>query len=101
MLLTNLSTRRYNVLSKISILTVVLLLSACATDKPVIQTVVQKVEVPISVPCKVDVPPTPAFNFDLLTADKDIFEKDKALLADRELQKAYSAELLAALKSCK
>ena len=88
-------------LSKISILIVALLLSACATDKPVIQTVVQKVEVPISVPCKVEIPQAPTFNFDSLTVDKDIFEKNKALLADRELHKAYSNELLVALKSCK
>jgi hypothetical protein len=67
----------------------------------VIQTVVQKVEVPISVPCKAEIPQVPAFNFDLLTIDRDIFEKNKALLADRELHTAYSAELLAALKSCK
>ena len=88
-------------LSKISIILSVVILSACATDKPVIQSVSQKVEVPISVPCKADVPSTPVFNFDSLTVDKDIFEKSKVLLADRELQKAYSAELLAALKSCK
>ena len=87
-------------LNKISIIVFGLALSACATDKPVIQTVIQKVEVPISVPCKANIPVTPTFNFDTMTVDKDIFEKSKALLADRQLQKAYSAELLAALKSC-
>lgn len=88
-------------LSKISILTAVLLLSACATDKPIIKTEIQRVEIPISVPCKAEIPEVPIFNFDSLTVDKDIFEKIKALLADRELQKSYSTELLAALKSCK
>jgi hypothetical protein len=88
-------------LSKISIILSVIILSACATDKPVIQTVIQRVEIPISVPCKADIPATPTFNFDTITVDKDIFEKSKALLADRQLQKAYSGELLAALKSCK
>lgn len=78
-----------------------LFLSACAFDKPVIQTVVQKVEIPIAVPCKADIPDTPIFFFDSLTVDKDIFEKNKVLLADRELYKAYSAALLTALKSCK
>jgi hypothetical protein len=80
---------------------VALSVSACAFDKPVIQTVVQKVEIPISVPCKAEIPQSPVFNFDSLTIDKDIFEKNKVLLADRELHKAYSAELLTALKSCK
>ena len=55
----------------------ILSVSACATDGPVIQTVVQKVEVPVSLPCKVEIPQIPAFNFDLLTIDQDIFEKNK------------------------
>lgn len=88
-------------MSKISILTVVLLLSACATDKPVIQTEIQKVEVPISIPCNVDIPVPPQFNFDKLTIDQDIYDKSKSLLADRSLHIGYENELLAALTSCK
>lgn len=87
-------------LGRILIVVAALSLSACAFDKPVIQTVVQKVEIPIAVPCKADIPDTPIFFFDSLTVDKDIFEKNKVLLADRELYKAYSAALLTALKSC-
>ena len=87
--------------SRILILALPLLVSACAWDKPLIQTVVQKVEIPISVPCKAEIPPVPLFNFGSLTIDQDIYDKNKALLADRELYVGYTAELLAALKSCK
>jgi hypothetical protein len=74
--------------------------SACATDGPVINTVVQKVEVPVAVPCKAVVPTAPDLNFGKVTPDQDLFEKTKALLADRNLQLGYEAELLAALNSC-
>lgn len=80
-------------------LLVVLTLAGCASD-PVISTVVQKVEVPISVPCKTTVPTMPDFNFEKLTPEQDVFEKSKALLADRKLHIGYEGELLAALKSC-
>ena len=68
---------------------------------PTIQTVVQKVEVPIAMPCVVEIPVTPDFNFDKLSQDNDIFEKTRAALADLQLHKSYETELLAALKSCK
>lgn len=78
-----------------------LLLVGCATDTPPgINTVIQKVEIPIAVPCKAEVPPKPDFNFDKLSIDQDIFEKSKAALADRKLHIGYEIELLAALNSC-
>jgi len=83
------------------ILLTVGLLSACATSHPpTIQTVIQRVEVPISVTCKAIVPPAPVLNFDKATPEQDIFDKTKALLADRKLQLAHEAELEAALNSC-
>jgi len=86
--------------NKLLILSLAALLSACATDKPVIQTVVQKVEVPVAVPCKATVPQKPDFNFDKLTVEQDIFDKTKAILADRKLHLGYEDEVLAALNSC-
>lgn len=77
------------------------LLGGCVTTNPVIQTVIQRVEIPISVPCKTETPVAPEFNFDKVTEEQDIFEKVRALLADRILHKAYETELSAALKSCK
>ncbi len=76
------------------------LLSACATTDPVINSVVQRVEVPVAMPCKVDVPAVPDFSFPKLRPDQDIFDKSKSILADRELHLGYEAELLAALNSC-
>ena len=79
----------------------VLALSACAHTEPVINTVIQKVEVPVPVPCKVEIPPPPDLNFNRLDLSSNIFDKVKALLADRILHLAYESELLVALKGCK
>lgn len=78
----------------------ILLLSACATPAPGTKVVVQKVEVPIAVPCKVAIPELPKYNFDSLTVDDDIFIKSKTLLADRLLHLGYENELSVALISC-
>ena len=87
--------------NKLLILIATLSLVGCATDTPPgINTVIQKVEVPIAVPCKVELPVKPTLNFDKLTTEQDIFDKTKAALADRKLQLGYETELLAALNSC-
>ena len=86
--------------SKFLLLPVVLALGACATDAPVIKTVIQKVEIPIAVQCKATVPTAPDLNFPKLQSNQDIFDKTKALLADRDLQLGYEGELSAALTSC-
>jgi len=87
--------------NKLLILIATLSLVGCATDTPPgINTVIQKVEVPIAVPCKVELPVKPTLNFDKLTTEQDIFDKTKAALADRKLQLGYETELLAALTSC-
>ena len=83
------------------ILSLVVMLSACASSPaPVLAPLIQKVEIPIPVPCKVDVPKKPDFNFNNLTQEQDIFEKTRAILADIRLHFAYETELLAALNSC-
>jgi len=87
--------------NKLLVLVIVLSLVGCATDTPPgINTVIQKVEVPIAVPCKAEVPIKPTLNFDKLTTEQDVFDKTKAALADRKLQLGYETELLAALNSC-
>jgi hypothetical protein len=87
--------------NKLIILIAALSLVGCATDTPPgINTVIQKVEIPIAVPCKAEVPAKPDFNFDKLTVDQDVFDKSKAVLADRKLHIGYETELLAALNSC-
>lgn len=87
--------------NKLLILVSFLAIAGCATDTPPgINTVIQRVEVPIAVPCKAEIPVKPTFNFDKLTVEQDIFDKSKAALADRKLHLGYETELLAALNSC-
>lgn len=93
--------------SKLLIISSIIFLSACATTKqksePPVVTVFkpQIVEVPIPVPCKVEIPAEPKFNFNELDTEMDIFKKVQALLADRQLSIAYEQELVMALKACK
>jgi hypothetical protein len=83
------------------ILSLVVVLAGCASGPPpVMAPLIQKVEVPIAVPCKVTIPKAPIFNFNSLSTDQDIFEKTRAILADIRLHFAYEAELLGALNSC-
>ena len=97
----NYSTRRLKMQNKLLIAVVGLFLAGCATDTPPgINTVIQRVEVPIAVPCKAEVPTKPDFNFDKLTPEQNVFDKTKAALADRKLHLGYETELLAALNSC-
>lgn len=91
--------RRLKVQNKFFIISA-LFLAGCATNEPVIRTVIQRVEVPIAVPCKATIPPAPELNFNNLTELQSIFDKTKSVLADRHLHIAYEGELLAALKSC-
>jgi len=85
----------------ISAIFILTLASGCATTtEPVINTVIQKVEVPIAMPCTVEIPPQREDNFSKVTTEMDIFEKVKALLADRKIQAGYEAELRAALSTC-
>jgi hypothetical protein len=74
-----------------------LLLASCATKERI---VVQKVSVPVGVPCKVKIPDAPPYAVDDLDLNASIFDKAKALLAEREQRKAREAELEAAARSC-
>jgi hypothetical protein len=89
--------------SNLLVLVLLLSLSGCALfskPQPGIEVQVQKVEIPVEVPCKATIPTVPSFNFDKLTTANDIYVKDQALLADRWLHLSYEKELLAALRSC-
>lgn len=88
--------------NKIIIGTISLILVGCAAT-PIDSTkvVIKYVDVPVPVPCNTPIPDEPEYNFPKLTTDASIFEKVKALLADRTLDKAYNLELTSALKSCK
>jgi hypothetical protein len=89
-------------LNKILLPILIVFLAGCATKPvdPVIQTVIQKVEVPIPVPCNATIPAVPEFGFGSLLETDSIFLKVQTLLADRELHLGYETLLLAALESC-
>lgn len=88
--------------NKLFLIFSVVLLSACSSipDKPVVNTVIQRVEIPVPVYCKVEIPEVPKFRFGELTEDSTLFEKSQILLIDRNLHLSYEELLLAALKSC-
>jgi hypothetical protein len=86
--------------SNLILVPVVLALVACAHTDPTVKVEIKKVEIPIAVPCKAEVPAKPSFKFETLKTDDDLFDKSKTLLADRKLHLAYEEELLTALKSC-
>ncbi len=78
----------------------IILLSGCATQAPVVEVRTQIVKVPVTVLCDVKIPVKPNYNFDKLTQDDSLFDKVKALLADRILRDAYELELAVALNTC-
>ncbi len=86
--------------NKLFCIVVLVSLVGCATAPPVIDPTIQKVMVPVSVPCKIEIPVKPIYNFDKITPSKTLYEKVQALLADRDLSKGYEGELEIALISC-
>ena len=85
----------------VNLLLILPFLASCATPDPVIKYETVEVKIPIPVECKTPVPPKPDYNFDKLRIEDTIYDKTKALLADRLLRDAYEKELKAALESCK
>ena len=83
------------------ILLILLVLTGCATNNTLPTTIVQKVDVPVAMPCAQTVPVTPTYCFPTLTTQIDIFDKVKCLLSDRKLDLAYQTELLAKLNACR
>ena len=78
-----------------------LLLTGCATTEPVIKVVTQRVEVPIAVACKEEIPPPPEYCFNNISPESDIYSFVQCLLSDRKLSHAQEIVLTAKLKSCK
>jgi len=76
-----------------------LLLTGCASTPTRIET--QIVKVPITVVCQTPEPIVPTFVTPTIKQEDDIFVKVRAILADNEMYKGYTVELLAALRSCK
>lgn len=58
------------------------------------------VKVPVSVPCKVDMPQPPVWATESLKPDAGIFDQVKALLAERRQRQGYQQQLEAAIAAC-
>lgn len=71
-----------------------LTLSGCVTTAP------RVVNVPVAIPCDVDMPGEPAWATGSLSSEAGIFDQAKALLAEREQARGYQDELRSALKVC-
>lgn len=76
------------------------ILTGCATAPCVPKIETQTVKVEVQVPCKVDVPSKPRYNSDVLNKTDPMFDKAKAILADRDLDRAYTSQLETALAKC-
>jgi len=79
----------------------VMFLAACETTAPVIRTEIQRVEVPIPIPCQREIPTRPDFSFEQLSVQDPLIDKAKSILSDRQLHLAYEELLVATLEACK
>lgn len=85
----------------IAVVCVALALSSCTSaerPEPVVR--VQRVEVPIPVPCVDDVPKRPESPVDSLSQDASLGDMVKAVLAERLLLNAYIERLESMLTAC-
>lgn len=58
------------------------------------------VKIPVQVPCEVAMPKRPAWATESLARDAGIYDRVKALLAEREQRIGYETELEAAVGAC-
>lgn len=71
-----------------------LALAGCAHKQP------ERVLVPVTVPCKVEMPKMPVWATGSLKADADIWEQSRALLAERRQHQGFEGQLIAAIEGC-
>lgn len=77
-----------------------MLFTGCANTQPKTQQERVYVNIPFRVYCDHTKPHPPVFYFDKMTVDNTLSEKVAALLADRELYRAYILELETTLSYC-
>lgn len=83
-----------------SVLSVLLLLTACSTHRTA--SVPVPVKVPFVAPCQVVTPTKPQWPLDdPEIQNKDVFQKVVAALAEIEMRISYELKLEAALEACK
>jgi len=72
--------------------------SGCATAPIAVRT--ERVEVPVSVPCKTPKIDRPAWAVNALPPSAMLFQRVRAMAVEIEQRAAYEARLEAAVKSC-
>lgn len=89
-------------MTRFAIIAVALVLTGCATTAAEPRIEVRTVEVPVTVSCKVEIGPDPAYpdSDEALRAAPNTFERVKLLVAGRLLRIAREREISAALKAC-
>lgn len=72
----------------------VVLFAGCSTAPKV----PHEVAIPVSIPCRIELPGAPDYRFQ--GQYENIFDAVKDLLGDREVSLAYEAQLREAIKAC-
>jgi hypothetical protein len=72
-------------------------LVGCATTKDV---VIKEVKVPVPVPCNITVPDEPAYPYTDQPLTGDEYSDTKHALAEIEIRKGYTGQLLAGIGAC-
>lgn len=73
------------------------LLTGCGT---ITRTVIEKIEVPLPIPCNIVPPQKPVMPFSETGPSEDIFDNVKRLLAEIQERIGYEVQLEAAIKAC-
>ncbi|VEH50183.1 lipoprotein [Pseudomonas taetrolens] len=89
---------RCNIFQKLFLACFPLFLVGCATQEPVVRTVL--VEVPVLVPCKTQEVTVPSWAATGLKRSDSLEVKVRALLAERRQRMGYERELVAAATAC-
>lgn len=74
-------------------------LAGCAGAPVAVRT--ERVEVPVSVPCRTPEIPRPAWALDTLPKGASLFQRVQAAFVEIEQRRAYEARLEAAVRACK
>lgn len=85
-----------NIIHKLILTCTLLLIAGCAILAPKIE----KVEVPIPVPCNIIPPSKPSMPFSEVDLTGNIFTDTKRALAEIQLRIGYEVQLEAAIKAC-
>lgn len=87
-----------NTILKTILICILLLTAGCASLIPRVQ--IEKVEVPIPVPCNIVPPSKPAMPFSDVELSGSLFTDSKRALAEIQLRIGYELQLEAAIKAC-